>query len=71
MPFWMMLLLKMAIKLGLPWVEAHVPPAIAKIIEDILKLLGESKDQKQTMTQITENWNKACSGVGCPVDLVK
>jgi hypothetical protein len=39
MPFWVTLLIKLALQFGVPWLENHVPPAIASLIEAILKII--------------------------------
>lgn len=64
---WILPIIKLLLKFGLPWLESHVAPSIATIIKDILKMLGESSDQTHTMTQIKEGWDKVCTGINCPV----
>ncbi len=70
LPFWATLLINLALKLGLPWLEKHVAPEIAAIIEQILATLSKSTNQTQAIAHLKEHVTKACEGVGCGADLV-
>lgn len=72
MPFWVSLLIQLALKYGLPWLESHVSPAIAALIEEILKHLKSlpPESQGKAVTELHEIVKKHCSGIGCAPDLV-
>ena len=52
MPWWSSYLISLALKLGAPWLESHVAPQIAQIIEKVLKVIGESDNQSDTLQSL-------------------
>lgn len=72
MPLWVTVLIKLALKFGLPWLEAHVPPAIAAIIEAILKIIQEHpQGQLAGMEAVNETLKDKFPGFFEPSDVLK
>jgi hypothetical protein len=46
------------LRFGLRWLEPHVSPTLAAIIELILKIMGASKDQGATAVALHEHISK-------------
>lgn len=75
MPFWVLILIRLAIKLGLPWLITKFPWIPKEIIAIIEKLIGEIKtakyEQKNTVRAAKRRALDRCAGVACPTDLTK
>lgn len=67
MPWWLSLLISLAIKIGLPAIENHLSPEIVKIIEGILKSIGNAANPTAEINRIKDLHQ--CNGVGCPPSL--
>lgn len=52
MPIWLGILIQLALRFGLPWLENHLPKDVAALIEKILGWLKGQPDQTKALKEL-------------------
>ncbi len=71
MPFWLVILINMALRFGVPWLLKRfpfLPPNIREIIEKLIGDLDVKKAEKRDLVAKAKADIKACVGPNCPVE---
>lgn len=74
MPFWVSILVTLALKFGLPWLLKRfpwIPVEVREIVEDAVKKVNELKRAKEEAIQGARERAKECYGTGCPPNTIR
>lgn len=71
MPFWLTIIINLALRFGVPWLLKKfpfLPPNIREIIEKLIGDLDVKKAEKKELVAKAKAEIKACTGPNCPVE---